>query len=122
MTVNPGFGGQKFITNSIRKLRALQRMIAEQGAICEVQVDGGINPKTAASVVGAGAEVLVAGSAVFNQSATVADNIAALRKSCMAVPNTEPPATDRTAQSIVRDDRAISPTPTRSPSRSGGTS
>lgn len=92
MTVNPGFGGQKFIPNSIRKLRALQRMIAEQGAICEVEVDGGINPKTAAAVVGAGAEVLVAGSAVFNQTATVADNIARLRQSCRAELSSPVPA------------------------------
>ena len=81
MTVNPGFGGQAFIPNSIQKLRALQKMIAEMGATCEVEVDGGINPKTAAAVVDAGAEVLVAGSAVFNQKASVAENIAALRRS-----------------------------------------
>lgn len=81
MTVNPGFGGQAFIPNSIQKLRALQKMIAEMGATCEVEVDGGINPKTAAAVVEAGAEVLVAGSAVFNQKASVAENIAALRRS-----------------------------------------
>lgn len=89
MTVNPGFGGQKFIPNSLRKLRALQRMIAEQGAICEVEVDGGINPQTAAAVVTAGAEILVAGSAVFNQTAAVSTNIAALRESYLgaAQPN-----------------------------------
>ncbi len=84
MTVNPGFGGQKFVTNSIRKLSALQQMIAKQGAICEVEVDGGINSKTAAAVGGAGAEALVAGSAVFNRKADVAENIAALRQSCLA--------------------------------------
>lgn len=84
MTVNPGFGGQKFIPNSIRKLRALKQMMAEQGATCEVEVDGGINVETAAAVVGAGAEVLVAGSAVFNRNAAVADNIAALRQSYAA--------------------------------------
>ncbi len=84
MTVNPGFGGQKFIPNSIRKLRALKQMMAEQGATCEVEVDGGINVETAAAVVGAGAEVLVAGTAVFNRKAAVADNIAALRQSYAA--------------------------------------
>ncbi len=81
MTVNPGFGGQAFIPNSIRKLRALKQMMSEQGATCEVEVDGGINATTASSVVSAGAEVLVAGSAVFNKKAAVADNIAALRRS-----------------------------------------
>lgn len=82
MTVNPGFSGQAFIPNSIRKLRALKKMIAEQEAACEVEVDGGINAHTAAAVVAAGAEVLVAGSAVFNRKAPVADNIATLRTSC----------------------------------------
>ena len=81
MTVNPGFGGQAFIPHSIRKLRALQKMIAELDATCEVEVDGGINTRTAAAVVNAGAQVLVAGSAVFNQKATVAANITALRRS-----------------------------------------
>lgn len=81
MTVNPGFGGQAFIPHSIHKLRALQKMMTELDATCEVEVDGGINAKTAAAVLNAGAEVLVAGSAVFNQKATVAENIAALRRS-----------------------------------------
>ncbi len=85
MTVNPGFGGQTFIPNSIRKLRALKQMMAEQGATCEVEVDGGINATTAAAAVSAGAEVLVAGSAIFNKKASVADNIAGLRKSCAVV-------------------------------------
>ncbi|MEO5722136.1 MAG: ribulose-phosphate 3-epimerase [Chthoniobacterales bacterium] len=84
MTVNPGFGGQKFIRRSIPKLRALKKMIAEQDAFCEIEVDGGINSETVTDVVAAGAEVLVAGSAVFNQKATVADNLAALRKSAAA--------------------------------------
>ncbi|MBA3962121.1 MAG: ribulose-phosphate 3-epimerase [Chthoniobacterales bacterium] len=79
MTVNPGFAGQAFIPNSLRKLRALQKMIAEQDAVCEVEVDGGINAGTVAEVVAAGAEVLVAGSAIFNDKASVAENIAALR-------------------------------------------
>ncbi|MEP6778007.1 MAG: ribulose-phosphate 3-epimerase [Chthoniobacterales bacterium] len=84
MTVNPGFGGQQFIPHSIRKLRALKQMLAEQEVSCEVEVDGGINAETAPAAVHAGAQVLVAGSAIFNRKATVADNIAALRKSCAA--------------------------------------
>ena len=81
MTVNPGFGGQTFIPNSLRKLGALQKMIAEQDAPCEVEVDGGINTGTVAEVVAAGANVLVAGSAIFNRKASVAANIASLRSS-----------------------------------------
>jgi ribulose-phosphate 3-epimerase len=55
----------------------------EREAICEVEVDGGINPETAPVVVAAGAGVLVAGSAIFNRKASVKDNIAALRGSCL---------------------------------------
>lgn len=84
MTVNPGFGGQQFIPHSIRKLRALKQMLAEQEVSCEVEVDGGINAETAPAAVHAGAQVLVAGSAIFNRKAPVAHNIAALRKSCAA--------------------------------------
>lgn len=88
MSVNPGFGGQTFIPNTIRKLHALRRLMEEREASCEVEVDGGINPETAPAVVAAGAGVLVAGSAVFNRKASVADNIAALRRSCARlVPN-----------------------------------
>ena len=76
MSVNPGFGGQTFIPHTIRKLHALRQMMKEQEASCEVEVDGGITP---------GAEVLVAGSAVFNRKASVAENIAALRKSCLGL-------------------------------------
>jgi len=85
MSVNPGFGGQTFIPNTIRKLHTLGQMLREQGASCEVEVDGGINAQTAPSVVAAGAEVLVAGSAVFNKKASVAENIAALRRSCLGL-------------------------------------
>lgn len=85
MSVNPGFGGQTFIPNTIRKLHALRHMMGEQEASCEVEVDGGINAETAPTVVAAGAEVLVAGSAVFNRKASVAENIAALRKSCLGL-------------------------------------
>lgn len=85
MSVNPGFGGQTFIPNTIRKLHALRHMMGEQEASCEVEVDGGINAETAPGVVAAGAEVLVAGSAVFNRKASVAENIAALRKSCLGL-------------------------------------
>ncbi len=85
MSVNPGFGGQAFIPNTIRKLHVLRQMMADQGARCEVEVDGGINAETAPAVVAAGTEVLVAGSAVFNRKASVAENIAVLRRSCLGL-------------------------------------
>jgi ribulose-phosphate 3-epimerase len=65
MTVNPGFGGQKFIPGSLRKLEQLSHMCAEHGVSPMVEVDGGISAANAADVCAAGANVLVAGSAVF---------------------------------------------------------
>ncbi len=65
MTVNPGFGGQKFIPGSLHKLEQLSRMCAEHGVSPMVEVDGGISAANAADVCAAGANVLVAGSAVF---------------------------------------------------------
>lgn len=65
MTVNPGFGGQRFIGYTKEKIRFLRARIGEAGYDCRIEVDGGINLETAGEVVGAGAEVLVAGAAVF---------------------------------------------------------
>jgi ribulose-phosphate 3-epimerase len=80
MSVNPGFGGQRFIPTSSRKVAALRRTLDERGLWpIEIEVDGGIGPDTAGEVVDAGATVLVAGAAVFNADASVADNIARLR-------------------------------------------
>jgi ribulose-phosphate 3-epimerase len=80
MSVNPGFGGQRYIPSSARKVAALRRELDERGLWpIEIEVDGGIGPDTAAEVVDAGATVLVAGAAVFNAEASVADNIARLR-------------------------------------------
>ncbi len=81
MTVNPGFGGQSFLSSQIDKIRAIRKMIA--GRPIELQVDGGINVETAALAAEAGADVLVAGSAVFSTGDYRA-NIAALRKSANA--------------------------------------
>jgi ribulose-phosphate 3-epimerase len=67
MTVNPGFGGQKFISNVLPKIQAVRRLIDESGAKIELEVDGGIAPDTAAQVVAAGATMLVAGNAIFGQ-------------------------------------------------------
>jgi len=66
MSVNPGFGGQSFIPSAVEKLELIRRMIDESGYSIDLEVDGGIKPGTARQVVEAGADVLVAGSAVFN--------------------------------------------------------
>jgi ribulose-phosphate 3-epimerase len=65
MTVNPGFGGQKFIPSMIDKITRLKKMIDERNLKVDIQVDGGINPVTARQVVAAGANILVAGSAIY---------------------------------------------------------
>ena len=78
MSVNPGFGGQKFIPESIEKIAELRRMIDERGLATEIEVDGGINPQTAQLCIDAGATVLVAGNAVF-QANDPADMIRDLR-------------------------------------------
>lgn len=80
MTVNPGFGGQAFIPGSLDKIEALRRRLDEIDHAIDLEVDGGINEETAAMVVKAGARVLVAGSAVFNKQAPVAENIARIRR------------------------------------------
>jgi ribulose-phosphate 3-epimerase len=68
MTVNPGFGGQKFIEPVVPKIRHISRLIRERGLRVEIEVDGGVDAKTAPHVVAAGATILVAGSAVFGQT------------------------------------------------------
>lgn len=65
MSVNPGFGGQKFIEHSIEKVRELRELITLSGSDALIEVDGGVNLETGARLVAAGADVLVAGSAVF---------------------------------------------------------
>ena len=65
MTVNPGFGGQKFIEHSIDKVRQLRQLIDETGSKALIEVDGGVNMETGRRLVDAGADVLVAGSTVF---------------------------------------------------------
>lgn len=67
MSVNPGFGGQKFIEPVVPKIRHIARMIRERGLEVAIEVDGGIDVRTAPVVAGAGATLLVAGSAVFGQ-------------------------------------------------------
>lgn len=66
MTVNPGFGGQRFIEHSLRKVQQLRRLIDDHGAQVLIEVDGGVQGETAPRLVAAGADVLVSGSYVFN--------------------------------------------------------
>jgi len=80
MSVNPGFGGQRFIDSQLRKIEALRRMIDRRGLSTMIEVDGGVNAETARRCEAAGADALVAGSAVFkNGPAAYAANIRALR-------------------------------------------
>jgi ribulose-phosphate 3-epimerase len=65
MSVNPGFGGQSFIPSALHKITQLRTRIEELGLKTEIQVDGGVKPGNAAQIVNAGADILVAGSAVF---------------------------------------------------------
>jgi ribulose-phosphate 3-epimerase len=66
MSVNPGFGGQKFIENTISKVQRLRTLIAESGSKALIEVDGGVNGTTAPLLVAAGVDVLVSGSYIFN--------------------------------------------------------
>jgi len=79
MTVNPGFGGQHFIAEMYDKIRRLRAMLDERNPDCRLEVDGGIHAGTVRRTVEAGADTIVAGSAVFNEKTPVADAIAALR-------------------------------------------
>jgi ribulose-phosphate 3-epimerase len=78
MSVNPGFGGQSFIESQLKKLEAAAEKIAKSGRDILLEVDGGITPETAKRAIAAGANVLVAGTAVF-KGGDYAANIAALR-------------------------------------------
>jgi len=80
MSVNPGFGGQRFISSQLRKIETIAETIGSRGLDIQVEVDGGIDPETARQAVDAGATVLVAGTAVFRGGpAAYANNIKALR-------------------------------------------
>lgn len=79
MSVNPGFGGQEFIGGSVARIEAARRMRDRINPNCLIEVDGGINLKTAPLAAAAGADVLVAGSAVYGGGATVRENIVGLR-------------------------------------------
>ena len=80
MSVNPGFGGQKFISSQLRKIEAIAETVVQRGLHIELEVDGGIDPDTARQAIDAGATALVAGTAVFRGgAASYAGNIKALR-------------------------------------------
>lgn len=81
MSVNPGFGGQPFIETSLGKVARLRQELDEKGLTAELEVDGGINAEVAPRVVKAGARVLVAGAAVFNQEITIAEGLKQIRTS-----------------------------------------
>jgi len=81
MSVDPGFGGQEFIEDVLPKVRRLRRLLDERGLAAEVAIDGGITPETAPRCVEAGVRVLVAGTAIFNERASIAENMARLRES-----------------------------------------
>ena len=67
MSVNPGFGGQKFIPEVLPKIKKVKALAEQKGVDIEIEIDGGVNPETAKDCIEAGATVLVAGSAVYNQ-------------------------------------------------------
>ena len=80
MSVNPGFGGQKFIASQLKKIEAIANRVSKESLKVDIEVDGGIDPQTAPQAVAAGATVLVAGTAAFRGGpASYASNIKALR-------------------------------------------
>ncbi len=79
MSVNPGFGGQKFIKSQLTKLAELRRMIDDSDYEIMLEIDGGINQDTAPLAIAAGAEILAAGTAIFQGTGSLADNIEILR-------------------------------------------
>ena len=87
MTVNPGFGGQAYIPEMEHKVATLRRWIAEGGLDCDIEVDGGIGPATIAGAAAAGANVLVAGSALFKDPEGLAHAVTALRATATEAAN-----------------------------------
>jgi ribulose-phosphate 3-epimerase len=81
MSVNPGFPGQSFIPKTLSKIENLRKQITKLGIKTDIEVDGGINTTSIKSAVTAGANILVAGSAVYNSNATVSDSIHNLKNS-----------------------------------------
>ena len=84
MTVNPGFGGQTFISGMASKLRDLRRMVDSRDLAIDIEVDGGINGDTIATVVSAGASIAIAGTCVFQHPDGIAAGIVELRRAAGA--------------------------------------
>jgi ribulose-phosphate 3-epimerase len=80
MTVNPGFGGQEFLPETLPKIRQIKALCDQSGRSIDIAVDGGINTETAAEVVAAGANVLIAGSSIFSHDGSIAVGIENLRR------------------------------------------
>ena len=80
MSVNPGFGGQSYISSCTGKIKKLREMLDSCGSSADLEVDGGVNVDTVCEVIGAGANAFVAGSAVFNDKQSVAENVRLLRE------------------------------------------
>lgn len=94
MSVMPGFGGQSYIPDSTTRIRQIRRMMDDIGSTAELQVDGGIGPDNADEVVGAGASVLVSGSAIFGGPLPIEDNLRVLRSATNYASN---PSGDRSS-------------------------
>ena len=79
MSVNPGFGGQSYIHSCTNKIRKVREMLDDRGVSADLEVDGGVNVDTVNEVISAGANAFVAGSAIFNDKNSIAENVSALR-------------------------------------------
>ena len=79
MSVNPGFGGQSYIHSCTNKIRKVREMLDDRDVSADLEVDGGVNVDTVNEVISAGANAFVAGSAIFNDKNSVAENVSALR-------------------------------------------
>lgn len=83
MSVNPGFGGQKFIENSLEKIRLLKNIRKEKRLNYLIELDGGVNKNNISEIIKNGADIIVAGSSVFNDNATVKENVNLLKKASL---------------------------------------
>jgi ribulose-phosphate 3-epimerase len=84
MSVNPGFGSQKFIETSTNKLRRMRKLMDDLAPLADLEVDGGVDTHNIGDIVAGGANVIVVGSAVYNARASVADNLARLREAALS--------------------------------------
>lgn len=84
MSVNPGFGGQSYIPESTARIRQLRQLLDEKGSAAVIEVDGGVKVHNAAEIAAAGADILVAGSAVFGGDGSIAENMDAFQQALAA--------------------------------------